>query len=71
MIHRLTYEYEEPDYEEEFKIITYPGIKSNKYVISTYGNVFCIKKDGLKLMKTSYDKDDHEKISLGTDVKHK
>ena len=30
MIERLFYKYDEPTYSEEFKIITYPGIKNNK-----------------------------------------
>ena len=63
-IHKLTYKYEIPNYPEEFKVITYPDIKSNKYIISTYGRVINIKTK--KEMKTYFDDDDHEKITLVT-----
>lgn len=68
MIHRLTYKYDEPDYKEEFKDVCYPGIKKDMYMISNHGRVYNKKKK--KIMKTYFDKDDHERITLVTDVKH-
>lgn len=68
MIKKLIYEYEEPDYEEEFKPIIYPGLKDNMYLISNYGRVYNIKKK--IIMKTYFDDDNHEKITLVTNVKH-
>lgn len=35
--------------EEEFKIVTYPGIRKNRYAIGEYGTVFNINKE--KIMK--------------------
>lgn len=67
-IHKFTYIYDYPLYEEEFKIITYPGIKPNKYLISTHGVVINIKTN--KIMKTYFDNDCHEKITLVTETKH-
>ena len=67
-IHKLIYKYKYPSYPEEFKPITYPGIKPGKYLISNYGNVILLKND--KIMKTYYDKDYYEKITLVTDIKH-
>jgi hypothetical protein len=68
MIHKLNYEYKEPNYPEKFKLITYPGVKLNKYMISNHGRVFNCNKN--KIMKTYFDSDNHEKITLVTDVKH-
>ena len=51
-----------PNYKEEYKIITYPTVKENKYCISNYGNVLNLRT--LKIMKTYLDKDDHERITL-------
>ena len=69
MVERLFYKYDEPKYDEIFKNITYPGIKEDLYMISNYGNVFNKKKK--IIMKTYFDKDDHEKITLVTNVKSK
>ena len=60
--------YRYPDYPEEFKIITYPGVKPHKYLISNYGLVTLLKNN--KIMKSYYDKDLHERITLVTDTKH-
>lgn len=68
MIERLFYKYDEPTYSEEFKIITYPGIKNNMYMVSNYGRIYNIKKK--IIMKTYFDNDDHEKITLVTNIKH-
>ena len=67
-INKFDYEYDIPNYKEEFKIITYPGIKENQYMISNHGRVFNIKKE--IIMKTYFDDDYHEKITLVTDKKH-
>ena len=69
MIHKLIYKYSEPEYEEEFKDIVYPGIKPDMYMISNHGRVYNIKKK--IIMKTYFDDDNHEKITLVTNVKHK
>lgn len=66
-IKKLTYKYLKPEYNETFKVITYPGIKKDKYMISTYGRVYNIKLH--KFMTTYYDKDDYEKITLVTNIK--
>ena len=67
-IHIFNFTYEKPEFEEEFKIITYPGVKPDKYLISTYGNV--INRKNGKVMKTYFDSDYHEKITLVTDTKN-
>lgn len=67
-INRLLYTYPEPEYEELFRPITYPGIKQGSYLISNHGRVYNIKHK--IFMKTYFDDDDHEKITLSTDVKH-
>ena len=59
---------EYPDYEEIFKDITYPKIKPDKYMISNHGRV--LNKSSNKIMKTYYDDDNHEKITLVIDEKH-
>lgn len=51
-----------PNYNEEYKIITYPTVKENKYAISNYGNIFNLKTH--KIMKSYLDKDFHERITL-------
>ena len=68
IIKKFNYVYPEPDYQEHFKIITYPGIKANSYMISNHGRVYNIKHK--IIMKTYYDEDYHEKITLSTDIKH-
>lgn len=67
-IHKFLYKYEYPCYPEEFKIITYLGVKPGKYSISNHGNVILLKNN--TIMKTYYDKDYHERITLVTDTKH-
>lgn len=68
IIHKLTYEYEEPDYPEVFRIINYPGIAWFIYEISNHGRVR-IRKTG-KILKSFFDKDGHERITLqGLDLK--
>ena len=44
VIKKFNFAYSKPDYPELFKIITYPGIKPNMYMISNHGKVFNIKK---------------------------
>lgn len=68
IINKFVFSYQKPDYPEEFRVITYPGIKKNKYMISNHGRVFNIHKK--ILMKTYFDDDYHEKITLVTDIKH-
>lgn len=68
IIEKLSYTYPEPEYEEVFKHITYPGIKEGKYAISNHGRVFNFSSK--KIMKTYFDKDDHERITLVTKDKH-
>ena len=68
IINKFHFSYEQPNYKEIFKIVTYPGIKENQYMISNHGRVFNINKQ--IIMKTYFDDDFHEKITLVTDVKH-
>ena len=68
VIEKLCYKYPMPDYKEEFRIVTYPGIRSDKYAISNYGRVYNITKK--MIMKTYFDKDNHERITLSTNKKH-
>lgn len=67
-IEKFFFKYNKPEYEEKFKVITYPGVKQNKYFISNHGRVLVIKTK--KIMKTYFDDDYHEKITLVTDIKH-
>lgn len=67
MIERLLWSYDEPDYPEEFKIITYPEVFPGRYVISNHGRVFTITG---KQMKCEVDKDYHERIQLCTCTPH-
>lgn len=69
VIKKFNFAYSKPDYPELFKIITYPGIKPNMYMISNHGKVFNIKKK--IIMKTYFDKDYHERITLVTTIKNK
>lgn len=55
------------DQKEEFKIITYPGIDIAHYAISNYGKIVNLRNN--KLMKTYFDKDGYERITLCTNVK--
>lgn len=55
-------------YPEEFKVVTYPGIKTGKYAISNYGRLF--NRETKKMMKPYFDKDGHVRITLVTDKKH-
>lgn len=57
-----------PNKIEDFKVITYPGIKSNKYLIGNNGTVININTN--KKMKTYFDKDGYERITLVTNIKH-
>ena len=68
IIERLNYRYPVPDYEELFRLITYPGVKPDTYLVSNHGRVYNIKKK--IIMKTYFDKDNHERITLSTDKKH-
>lgn len=68
IIKKFDYKYPEPSYIEEFRLITYPGIKPFKYLISNHGRVF--NNDKKIFMKTYFDDDFHEKITLVTDIKH-
>lgn len=56
-------------YPEEFKFITYPGIKPRKYSISNHGRLY--NNDKGIYMKTYFDSDLHEKITLVTSEKKK
>lgn len=67
-IEKLNYKYYTPSYKEIFKYMTYPGIKPFKYMISNYGRVLNCKSQ--KIMKTYFDSDDYEKITLVTNIKH-
>lgn len=52
--------------EEEWKILTYPGVRKNRYMISSFGRVYNIHTN--ELMRTRIDKDGYEVINVaGTD----
>lgn len=63
-IHKLQYVYEKPDYDEIYKVITYPEVYPNRYAVSNYGNIKNLKTG--KIMKLEFDKDDHERVQLVT-----
>ena len=67
-IEKNGYKFDIPSYPEIFKVITYPRIKSNKYKVSNYGTILNIKTE--KVMKTYFDKDGYERITLVIDEKH-
>lgn len=51
------------DIDEEYRIVTYPGIRKNRYLVSDLGNIISLKT--MTLMKFKYD--DYLRISLATD----
>lgn len=63
-IEKFGKDFPKPEYDETWKVVTYPGIKQSYYQISTYGRVR--NASGL-IMVTYLDKDNHEKITLRRD----